>query len=132
MLPHPPLETLPISSYRQLAQHSHISQQSLESELFLLLLHLYFKFCTACFLTSIQNSFLKDYSDDTFSIISHYASSLKKLVKEFSTISPSWKFTWLRQVTTNQESSNKELQKLFLKEWESCWEEKKSRSHAGW
>ena len=21
---------------------------------------------------------------------------------------------------------------LFLKEWESCWEEKKSRSHAGW
>ena len=32
----------------------------------------------------------------------------------------------------NQESSNKELQKLFLKEWESCCEEKKSRSHAGW
>ena len=104
----------------------------LESELFLLPLHLYFKFHTACFLSSIQNSFLKDYLDDTFSTISHYASSLKKPLKESSTISPSWKFTWLRQMTTNQESSNKELQKLFLKEWESCWEEKKSRSHAGW
>ena len=92
----------------------------LESELFLLPLHLYFKFCTACFLSSIQNSFLKDYLDNTFSTTSHYASSLKKPSKESSIISPSWKFTWLRQVTTNQESSNKELQKLFLKEWESC------------
>ena len=73
----------------------------LESELFLLPLHLYFKFHTACFLSSIQNSFLKDYLDDTFSTISHYASSLKKPLKESSTIFPSWKFTWLRQVTTN-------------------------------
>ena len=49
----------------------------LESELFLLPLHLYFKFYTACFLSSIQNSFLKDYLDDIFSTISHYTSSLK-------------------------------------------------------
>ena len=46
----------------------------LESELFLLPLHLYFKFRTACFLSSIQNSFLKDYLDNIFSTTSHYAS----------------------------------------------------------
>ena len=43
-----------------------------------------------------QNSFLKDYLDDTFSTIFHYAFSLKKALKESSTISPPWKFTWLR------------------------------------
>ena len=67
----------------------------LESELFLLPLDLYFKFCTACFLSSIQISSLKTLLDNIFSNISHYASSMKKPLKESSTISPYWKFTWL-------------------------------------
>ena len=90
----------------------------LESELFLLPLDLYFKFRTACFLSSIQNSPLKYFLDSIFSTISSYASLLKKPLKESSTISPKWKFTWLSQITTNQASSKKELQKLFTKEWE--------------
>ena len=90
----------------------------LESELFLLPLDLYFKFRTACFLSSIQNSPLKYFLDSIFSTISSYASLLKKPLKECSTISPKWKFTWLSQITTNQASSKKELQKLFTKEWE--------------
>ena len=60
----------------------------LESELFLLPLDLYFKFRTACFLSSIQNSPLKYFLDSIFSIISSYASLLKKPLKESSTISP--------------------------------------------
>ena len=67
----------------------------LESELFLLPLDLYFKFRTACFLSSIQTSFLKTLLDNIFSNISHYTSSVKKPLKESSTISPYWKFTWL-------------------------------------
>ena len=90
----------------------------LESELFLLPLDLYFKFHTACFLSSIQNSLLKYFLDSIFSTISSYASLLKKPLKESSTISPKWKFTWLSQITTNQASSKKELQKLFTIEWE--------------
>ena len=90
----------------------------LESELFLLPLDLYFKFHTACFLSSIQNSSLKYFLDSIFSTISSYASLLKKPLKESSTISPKWKFTWLSQITTNQASLKKELQKLFTKEWE--------------
>ena len=90
----------------------------LESELFLLPLDLYFKFRTACFLSSIQNSPLKYFLDSIFSTISSYASLLKKPLKESSTISSKWKFTWLSQITTNQASSKKELQKLFTKEWE--------------
>ena len=104
----------------------------LESELFLLPLNLYFKFRTACFLSSIQNSPLKYFLDSIFSTISSYASLLKKPLKESSTISPKWKFTWLSQITTNQASSKKELQKLFTKEWEDQWEEKKRRSYPGW
>ena len=104
----------------------------LESELFLLPLDLYFKFHTACFLSSIQNSPLKYFLDSIFSTISSYASLLKKPLKESSTISPKWKFTWLSQITTNQASSKKELQKLFTKEWEDQWEEKKRRSYPGW
>ena len=104
----------------------------LESELFLLPLDLYFKFRTACFLSSIQNSPLKYFLDSIFSAISSYASLLKKPLKESSTISPKWKFTWLSQITTNQASSKKELQKLFTKEWEDQWEEKKRRSYPGW
>ena len=104
----------------------------LESELFLLPLDLYFKFRTACFLSSIQNSPLKYFLDSIFSTISSYASLLKKPLKESSTISPKWKFTWLSQITTNQASSKKELQKLFTKEWEDQWEEKKRRSYPGW
>ena len=91
----------------------------LESELFLLPLDLYFKFRTACFLSSIQTSSLKDFLDSTFSTISSYTSSLRKLLKKSSTISPNWKFTWLSQITTNQASSKKELQILFTKEWEN-------------
>ena len=91
----------------------------LESELFLLPLDLYFKFRTACFLSSIQTSSLKTLLDNIFSNISHYASSVKKPLKKSSTISPYWKFTWLNQLTTNQASSKKELQKLFVKEWEN-------------
>ena len=91
----------------------------LESELFLLPLDLYFKFRTACFLSSIQTFSLKTLLDNIFSNISHYASSVKKPLKESSTISPYWKFTWLNQLTTNQTSSKKELQKLFVKEWEN-------------
>ena len=90
----------------------------LESELFLLPLDLYFKFRTACFLSSIQTS-LKTLLDNIFSNISHYASSVKKPLKKSSPISPYWKFTWLNQLTTNQASSKKELQKLFVKEWEN-------------
>ena len=67
----------------------------LESELFLLPLDLYFKFRTACFLSSIQTSSLKILLDNIFSNISHYASSVKKPLKESSTISSYWKFTWL-------------------------------------
>ena len=67
----------------------------LESELFLLPLDLYFKFCTACFLFSIQTSSLKSLLDNSFSNISHYTSSLKKPLKKSPTISPYWKFTWL-------------------------------------
>ena len=104
----------------------------LESELFLLPLDLYFKFRTACFLSSIQTSSLKDFLDSTFSTISSYTSSLRKPLKKFSTISPNWKFTWLSQITTNQASSKKELQILFTKEWENQWEEKKRKSYAGW
>ena len=104
----------------------------LESELFLLPLDLYFKFRTACFLSSIQNSPLKYFLDSIFSTISSYASLLKKPLKESSTISPKWKFTWLSQITTNQASSKKELQKLFTKEWEDQWEEKKRKSYPGW
>ena len=104
----------------------------LESELFLLPLDLYFKFRTACFLSSIQNSPLKYFLDSIFSTISSYASLLKKPLKESSTISPKWKFTWLSQITTNQASSKKELQKLFTKEWEDQWKEKKRRSYPGW
>ena len=104
----------------------------LESELFLLPLDLYFKFCTACFLSSIQTSSLKTLLDNIFSNISHYASSVKKPLKESSTISPYWKFTWLNQLTTNQASSKKELQKLFVKEWENQWEEKKRKCYSGW
>ena len=104
----------------------------LESELFLLPLDLYFKFRTACFLSSIQNSPLKYFLDSIFSTISSYTSLLKKPLKESSTISPKWKFTWLSQITTNQASSKKELQKLFTKEWEYQWEEKKRRSYPGW
>ena len=104
----------------------------LESELFLLPLDLYFKFRTACFLSSIQTSSLKTLLDNIFSNISHYASSVKKPLKKSSTISPYWKFTWLNQLTTNQASSKKELQKLFVKEWENQWEEKKRRSYSGW
>ena len=104
----------------------------LESELFLLPLDLYFKFRTTCFLSSIQNSPLKYFLDSIFSTISSYASLLKKPLKESSTISPKWKFTWLSQITTNQASSKKELQKLFTKEWEDQWEEKKRRSYPGW
>ena len=104
----------------------------LESELFLLPLDLYFKFRTACFLSSIQNSPLKYFLDSILSTISCYASLLKKPLKESSTISPKWKFTWLSQITTNQASSKKELQKLFTKEWEDQWEEKKRRSYPGW
>ena len=103
----------------------------LESELFLLPLDLYFKFRTACFLSSIQTSSLKTLLDNIFSNISHYASSVKKPLKESSTISPYWKFTWLNQLTTNQASSKKELQKVFVKEWENQWEEKKRRSYSG-
>ena len=95
-------------------------------------LDLYFKFRTACFLSSIQNSPLKYFLDSIFSTISSYASLLKKPLKESSTISPKWKFTWLSQITTNQASSKKELQKLFTKEWEDQWEEKKRRSYPGW
>ena len=91
----------------------------LESEPFLLPLDLYFKFRTACFLSSIQTSPLKTLLDNIFSNISHYTSSVKKPLKESSTISPYWKFTWLNQLTTNQASSKKELQKLFVKEWEN-------------
>ena len=90
----------------------------LESELFLLPLDLYFKFHTVCFLSSIQTFSLKSLLDNIFSNISHYVSSLKKPLKESPTISPYWKFTWLNQITTNQASSKKELQKLFVKEWE--------------
>ena len=104
----------------------------LESELFLLPLDLYFKFRTACFLSSIQNSPLKYFLDSIFSTISSYASLLKKSLKESPTISPKWKFTWLSQITTNQASSKKKLQKLFTKEWEDQWEEKKRRSYPGW
>ena len=104
----------------------------LESELFLLPLDLYFKFRTACFLSSIQTSSLKTLLDNIFSNISHYASSVKKPLKESSTISPYWKFTWLNQLTTNQASSKKELQKLFVKEWENQWEEKKRKSYSEW
>ena len=104
----------------------------LESELFLLPLDLYFKFRTACFLSSIQNSPLKYFLDSIFSTISSYTSLLKKPLKESSTISSKWKFTWLSQITTNQASSKKELQKLFTKEWEDQWEEKKRRSYPGW
>ena len=104
----------------------------LESELFLLPLDLYFKFCTACFLSSIQTFSLKTLLDSTSSTISSYTSSLRKPLKESSTISPNWKFTWLSQITTNQTSSKKELQKLFTKEWENQWEEKKRRSYPGW
>ena len=104
----------------------------LESELFLLPLDLYFKFRTACFLSSIQTSSLKDFLDSTFSTISSYASSLRKPLKKSSTISPNWKFTWLSQITTNQASSKKELQILFTKEWENQWEEKKRKDYAGW
>ena len=104
----------------------------LESELFLLPLDLYFRFRTACFLSSIQTSSLKTLLDNIFSNISHYASSVKKPLKESSTISPYWKFTWLNQLTTNQASSKKELQKLFVKEWENQWEEKERRSYSGW
>ena len=104
----------------------------LESELFLLPLDLYFKFHTACFLSSIQNSPLKYFLDSIFSTISSYTSLLKKPLKESSNISPKWKFTWLSQITTNQASSKKELQKLFTKEWEDQWEEKKRRSYPGW
>ena len=43
----------------------------LESELFLLPLDLYFKFRTACFLSSIQTSSLKTLLDNIFSNISH-------------------------------------------------------------
>ena len=53
----------------------------LESELFLLPLDLYFKFCTACFLSSIQNSPLKYFLDSIFSTISSYASLLNKLLR---------------------------------------------------
>ena len=91
----------------------------LESEFFLLPLDLYFKFRTACFLSSIQTSSLKDFLDSTFSTISSYTSSLRKLLKKSSTISPNWKLTWLSQITTNQASSKKELQILFTKEWEN-------------
>ena len=91
----------------------------LESELFLLPLDLNFKFCTSCFLSSIQTSSLKTFLDSTSSTISSYTSSLRKSLKESSTISPNWKFTWLSQITTNQTSSKKELQKLFTKEWEN-------------
>ena len=90
-----------------------------------------FKFRTACFLSSIQTS-LKTLLDNIFSNISHYAFSVKKPLKESSTISPYWKFTWLNQLTTNQASSKKELQKLFVKEWENQWEKKKRRSYSGW
>ena len=65
----------------------------LESELFLLPLDLYFKFHTACFLSSIQTSSLKTLLDNIFSNISHYASSVKKPLKKSSTISHYWKFT---------------------------------------
>ena len=91
----------------------------LESELFPLPLDLYFKFHTACFLSSIQTFSLKTLPDNIFSNISHYASSVKKLLKKSSTISLYWKFTWLNQLTTNQTSSRKELQKLFVKQWEN-------------
>ena len=67
----------------------------LESELFLLPLDLYFKFCTVCFLSSIQTFSLKTLLDNIFSNISHYVSSVKKLLKKSSTISLYWKFTWL-------------------------------------
>ena len=67
----------------------------LESELFLLPLDLYFKFCTACFLFSIQTFSLKTLLDNIFSNISHYTSSVKKPLKESLTISLYWKFTWL-------------------------------------
>ena len=90
----------------------------LQSELFLLPLDLYFKFHIACFLSSIQTSSLKSLLDNIFSNISHYASSLKKSLKESPTTSPYWKFTWLNQITINQTSSKKKLQKLFVKEWE--------------
>ena len=66
------------------------------------------------------------------STVASYTSLLKKPLKESSTISPKWKFTWLSQITTNQASSKKELQKLFTKEWEDQWEEKKRRSYPGW
>ena len=104
----------------------------LESELFLLPLDLYFKFRTACFLSSIQTSSLKDFLDSTFATISSYASSLRKPLKKSSTISSNWKFTWLSQITTNQASSKKELQILFTKEWENQWEEKKRKGYTGW
>ena len=68
---------------------------SLESELFLLPLDLYFKFHTVCFLSSIQTFSLKSLLDNIFSNISHYVSSLKKLLKKSPTISLYWKFTWL-------------------------------------
>ena len=100
----------------------------LESELFLLPLDLYFKFRTACFLSSIQNSPLKYFLDSIFSTISRYASLLKIPLKESSTISPKWKFTWLSQITTNQASSKKELQKLFTKEWEDQWKRRKEEA----
>ena len=73
----------------------------LESELFLLPLDFYFKFHTACFLSSIQNSSLKYFLDSIFSTIFCYTSLLKNPLKESSTISPNWKFTWLSQITTN-------------------------------
>ena len=91
----------------------------LESKLFLLPLDLYFKFHTVCFLCSIQTFSLKTLLDNIFSNISHYTFSVKKSLKKSSTISPYWKFTWLNQLTTNQASSKKELQKLFVKEWEN-------------
>ena len=88
----------------------------LDSELFLLPLDLYFKFHTACFLSSFQTSSLKSFLDSIFSTISVYTSTLRKSLKKSPTIFSNWKFTWLSQITTNQASSKKELQKLFTKE----------------
>ena len=115
------LDQLGLSSVLPLPRHTFKATPFflLESELFLLPLDLYFKFCTACFLSSIQTSSLKTLLDSTSSTISSYTSSLRKPLKESSTISPNWKFTWLSQITTNQASSKKELQKLFTKEWEN-------------
>ena len=104
----------------------------LESELFLLPLDIYFKFRTACFLTSIQNSFLREFLSTISDSISQYASHLKKPLKGLASISLNWKFSWLEQLTTNQESSKKELKELFMRQWELQWEETRRRSYPAW